>query len=89
MIQDNNIPAFTLTVDQLKVNVQQWISECIKPPLKPVYLTRKELAQALKISLPTLDDYTTQGIIPHLRLGRSVRYEERTVFEALKSLSER
>lgn len=89
MIQDNNIPAFTLTVDQLKENIQNWVSECIEPPRKPVYLTSKELCEALKISLPTLHDYTTQGIIPHLKFGKSVRYVEQDVYKALKSLSER
>lgn len=90
MIQNNNIPAFTLTVDQLKENVQNWMTECVESlPFRPIYLTSKELALALKISLPTLHDYTTQGIIPHFKFGKSVRYVEQDVYEALKSLSER
>lgn len=89
MIQDNNIPAFTLTVDQFKTNIQDWVSECVKPAFSPIYLTSKDLAEKLQISLPTLRDYTVQGIIPHLKFGKSVRYVEQDVYKALKNISER
>lgn len=89
MVQDSNAPAFTLTVDQLKENVQNWVSECVKPTFSPIYLTSKDLASKLQISLPTLRDYTVQGIIPHLKFGKSVRYVEQDVYKALKSISER
>lgn len=88
MIQDNNPPAFTLTVDQFKANIQDWISEMIEGlPFKPVYLTSKDLASKLQISLPALRDYTVQGIIPHLKFGKSVRYVEQDVYKALKTMS--
>lgn len=43
------------------------------------YLTRKETAAALKISLPTLWKYTTDGDIKCVKVGRSVKYAESEV----------
>lgn len=40
----------------------------------PLYLTRDEAAKMLRISLPTLADWTRQGIIPAQRIGRRVLY---------------
>ena len=40
----------------------------------PLYLTRDEAAKMLRISLPTLADWTRQGMIPAQRIGRRVLY---------------
>ena len=37
-------------------------------------LTRKETAKLLRISLPTLADWTRQGILKSINLGRRVLY---------------
>jgi len=39
------------------------------------FLTRQEVAKRLKISLPTLHDYSKRGIIPVFRIGNKVRYK--------------
>jgi excisionase family DNA binding protein len=39
------------------------------------FLTRLELSQELGIRPETLSRWTSRGIIPHLRLGRLVRYD--------------
>lgn len=48
------------------------------------YITRKEAAKLLGISLPTLNSYSKQGIVPAYRIGSGVRYKKE---EVLRSLS--
>lgn len=40
----------------------------------PLYLTRDEAAKMLRITLPTLNDWTKLGRIPVQRIGRRVLY---------------
>jgi excisionase family DNA binding protein len=49
------------------------------------YLTRVEAAKLLKISLPTLHDYTKRGVISSYRIGANVRYKPADIDEALSS----
>lgn len=49
--------------------------------------TRKEVAQMLNISLPTLDERTKDGTITAYRLGRNVRYKHDDVQNALQEIS--
>ncbi len=49
-----------------------------------LYFTRKEVAQLLRITLPTLHQYTKEGRIQALRIGGRVLYSEQAVQEALK-----
>jgi excisionase family DNA binding protein len=46
-------------------------------------LTRKETAQLLCISLPTLNEWTKTGVIKAHRIGNRVLYKEQEVIEAL------
>ncbi|WP_083928199.1 helix-turn-helix domain-containing protein [Spirosoma panaciterrae] len=50
-----------------------FVSSTSTLPIEDLY-TRQETAQKLKISLPTLDDYTRRGIIRGCRVGRRVLY---------------
>jgi excisionase family DNA binding protein len=50
------------------------------------YLTRKEVCELFKISLPTLNTYTKVGIIKAKRLGRSVRYRRKDIEAALEDV---
>lgn len=56
------------------------------PPTENEFITRKQTAQILGISLPTLNDYTKRGVIPSYRIGTRVRYKKE---EVLKSLNQR
>lgn len=47
-------------------------------------LTRKEAARLLRISLPTLADWTQQGIIHAIRMGRRVFHLVSDIQNALK-----
>ena len=49
-----------------------------------ILLTRKETAEMLGISFPTLRDYTKRGIIKGYTLGSCIRYKEHEVIEALQ-----
>lgn len=48
--------------------------------------TRKETAVNFGISLPTLWEYTKNGIIKAVRIGSSIRYRQRDLEEALKNV---
>ena len=52
----------------------------------PRYLSRQEVATLLKISLPTLNEYTRTGIIKGSRIGSRVLYAESDVKEAVKDI---
>ena len=47
------------------------------------FLTREEVATFLKVSLPTLHDWTNRGILKSYGIGRKVRYKETEVLNAL------
>lgn len=55
-----------------------------KPELK--YLTRKEVSKLLKISLPTLNEYTLKGVIKGFRVGSRVLYSENEILQATKEI---
>lgn len=50
------------------------------------YLTRKETAQLLGISLPTLNDWTKKGLLKSYRISSRIRYIESEVHHAMESL---
>lgn len=49
-------------------------------------LTRQETAKLLKISLPTLDNWTNTGLIKAKRIGTRVRYVYTDVEAAIKDM---
>src|SRR5437762_13066091 len=51
------------------------------------YLSRKEVTNLLKISYPTLRDWTRQGLLKSYRIGKRVLYKECEVIEALEKVS--
>lgn len=50
------------------------------------YLTRKETAKILGISLPTLNDWSKRQLLPSYRIASRIRYKKE---EVLKSLNKR
>jgi excisionase family DNA binding protein len=51
-----------------------------------VYITRKEVIKTLKISLPTLDDYTKNGLLPSYKIGNRVLYKSEEIEQAISRL---
>ena len=56
-----------------------------KPP-ETEYITRKETASILGISLPTLNDWSKRGIIPSYRIASRVRYKKAEIESSLSKV---
>lgn len=52
-------------------------------PKETKYLSRKEAADKLKISLPTLSSWVNKGMIRQSKLGNRVLFEEQDVQSAI------
>jgi excisionase family DNA binding protein len=67
--------------------IQRELSDILKAttpaPDPDELVTRRQAAQYLGLSLPTLHDYTLRGIIPAYRLGSRVRYRKGELLNAL------
>ncbi len=63
------------------------LSLSFKPAEQPEYLTRKEVATILKISLVTLSDWNKKGILQPYRLGNLIRYKQSELDKALISIN--
>jgi excisionase family DNA binding protein len=48
----------------------------LEQPKREEFLTSKETAKLLRITLPTLTDYCQRGLIPSYRIGRNIRYKK-------------
>ena len=48
--------------------------------------TRKEVAEMLNITLPTLHIWTKEGVIPAVRIGASIRYRMSDIENAIKNI---
>ena len=90
MQEQKPIQLLNLSTDELKEAI---LSE-LKPQLESLrqelrqqepeeYLTRKELAEKLKITLPTITDWSKKGILKPYRLGKLVRFKKSEVEKSL------
>jgi excisionase family DNA binding protein len=73
--------------DELKTLISDAITEklnTLKPDPKESYLTRKQVATMLHISLTNLHELTMHGKIPAYRLGGRVLFLESDIMKALK-----
>ncbi|MDO9339331.1 MAG: helix-turn-helix domain-containing protein [Bacteroidales bacterium] len=79
-----------VTASQLSETFRQIVREEISAiqtkETAPRFLSRAEVANLLKISLPTLNEYTRTGIIKGSRIGSRVLYAEMDVKEAVKDI---
>jgi excisionase family DNA binding protein len=65
----------------LKLNLQQEDTQ------KKQYATREEVSKRLRISLPTLNNLTKDGIIKSYRIGRRVLYKWDEVESVLQQIT--
>lgn len=71
----------------VKTEVERIISNLpTTPEPLPEYITRKETAEILGISLVTLNDWTKNGTIPASRIGSRIRYLRADVYNSLKQV---
>ena len=57
-----------------------------KPEPLTEYITRKDTAGILGISLPTLNDWSKRGVIPSYRIASRVRYNREEVLNSVKKV---
>ncbi len=86
-----NIILQNITIEELRLLITDIVhSTTDDKPLSATtdkgYLTREEVAKLLRISLPTLHDWTKTGTIKAYRIGRRVLYKENEVNSSLHSI---
>lgn len=82
-----------ITLDHLNSTLLDGMEERIKelverPEKKEIkYLTRKEVAELLSISLPTLHDWCKRKILNPYRVGNRVYFKINEIDESLKQIN--
>ncbi|MEQ3665850.1 helix-turn-helix domain-containing protein [Olleya sp.] len=94
MEQSKVTQVFGITPNELKENILNDVRAELKAiiqhfqPVKPAeYLTRKEAAKILKVSLVTLSDWNKKGVLKPYRLGKLIRYKRTELDQALISIN--
>lgn len=91
----NEILLNGISFDQLQESIKTIVSAELKNAvselttkreIEPELITRKETAEILGVSLPTLHEWTKKGVLPAKRIGSRIRYERTAVYDALKSV---
>lgn len=76
--------AFFQTMESLLTNIESMAENC-RPFLNGErFMTDKQLADALKISRRTLQDYRTNGILSYYMVGGKILYKESDVLKLLE-----
>ena len=96
MEQNNITQVHNVTPQQLKESILsdvraelQVIAQNFQPKKQPEYLTRKEVAKILKVSLVTLSDWNKKGVLKPYRLGNLIRYKTTEIEESLIAINKK
>jgi excisionase family DNA binding protein len=89
----NSIILQGINTDDLKKLFKEVLEESFKqnsnkkeePNRKP-YLNRFEVAELLKISLPTLNNWSKSGIIQSYRIGNRILYKTEEIDQAIQAV---
>ena len=78
-----------IKVDDLLLQIERLIDAKLSITPKPQenqsgYYSRKEVAKLLKITLPTLHDWTREGLLKSYKIGTRVLYKPSEVKDALE-----
>ena len=81
----------TFPIDQLATAIAEKLQpyfqiQTIEPLKEEGYRTRKETAEMLNISLPTLNHYTKKRILTGYRVGVRVLYKQSEIESALSQI---
>ncbi len=94
MLENNITQVHGITPQQLASNILKDVRTELKeivlnfqPQKQPEYLTRKEVAKILKVSLVTLSDWNKKGVLKPYRLGNLIRYKREELDQALISIN--
>ena len=94
MTENNITQVHGTTPQQLRENILKDVKTELKeivqnfqPKKQPEYLTRKEVAKILKVSLVTLSDWNKKGVLKPYRLGNLIRYKRAELDQALISIN--
>lgn len=82
-IENVSVSEFSETLRQV---VREELSAMQPKPPTSNYLTRIEVSKLLKISLPTLNEYTRKGIIRGSRIGSRVLYLESDIASSVTDI---
>ncbi|MEQ7800530.1 helix-turn-helix domain-containing protein [Pedobacter sp. ASV1-7] len=88
------IPAteFSDTIKNIFEQVLREHNNCVVAPIVPnndekeELLTRKQIANLLNISLPTLDLRIKDGVIPSYRIGKKLLFDKKAVLHSIEKL---
>lgn len=72
-------------IEQLLPHLKEFKPQAPSPAAK--YLTRKETAEQLNVSLPTLNQYTKRNLITGYRFGVRVMYKTTDIEASLKNMN--
>ena len=94
MTETNITQVHGTTPQQLRENILKDVRTELKEIVlnfqstkQPEYLTRKEVAKILKVSLVTLTDWNKKGVLKPYRLGNLIRYKSAELDQALISIN--
>ena len=86
-------PLFTLSIEEAEILFKKWVSEVlVTDPQLPVksepdkFLTRQDVCEILRISLPTLSKYSKLKIIKAQKIGNRILYSSDSVQDACQEL---
>lgn len=86
-----NIITSGVTVDDLLLRIRQIIEASLSEQPKQIVhqsdlISRKEVSKLLKLSLPTLHEYTKMGLLQSYRIGNRVLYKRKEVEQSLNQV---
>ena len=90
-MKSNNDIFFSFPIDLLASAIAEKLQPLLprqitEQPQEQGYRTRKETAEILNISLPTLNEYTKKRILTGYRVGARVLYKQSEIESALTQI---
>lgn len=82
-----------IPINDLRIFIQESVREEMQkisisePQFTTEFITRKETAIILGISLPTLNDWTKRGLVIGYRIASRVRYKKAEIMESLTQIN--
>lgn len=91
---DKQVVLFPITLIELKKLLAELIEEKVSiiternnhKVLPETYLTREEVCKLLRITLPTLSNYTSQRLLKGYKIGDRVLYKRQEIDKALTEI---